>query len=99
MRKILFSLMFLLTAMPAFTQDFFRAKYFEIGYEEKETKEIFWQNKEELQYIQKNFKNISCKAKRNLSKDLTDLYVKQSILREKSFNYISIRKQMSYIIW
>jgi len=49
MRKILFSLILLLTSITVFTQDFFKAKYFEIGYEEKETKEIFWQNKEKMQ--------------------------------------------------
>jgi hypothetical protein len=49
MKKILLSLMFLVITLPCFTQDFFRAKYFEIGYEEKETKEIFWQNKEKMQ--------------------------------------------------
>jgi hypothetical protein len=48
MKKILL-LVFLLTNLSLIGQDFYRAKYFEVGYKDTLTKEIFWQDKEKME--------------------------------------------------
>lgn len=48
MRKILIVL-FLFASCFSFGQDFYRANYFEVGYKDTTTKEIFWQDKEKME--------------------------------------------------
>jgi hypothetical protein len=47
MKKILL-LIFLFTNLSLIGQDFYRANYFEVGYKDTTTKEIFWQDKEKM---------------------------------------------------
>lgn len=48
MKKILL-LVFLLINLLSIGQDFYKAKYFEVGYKDTTTKEIFWQVKENME--------------------------------------------------
>jgi hypothetical protein len=48
MRKILIVL-FLFASFFTFGQDFYTANYFEVGYKDTTTKEIFWQDKEKME--------------------------------------------------
>ena len=48
MKKILL-LIFLFTNLSLIGQDFYRANYFEVGYKDTTTKEIFWQDKEKME--------------------------------------------------
>lgn len=48
MKKLLF-LLFLIQSSLIFAQSFYNAKYFEVGYKDTLTKEIFWSEKEPME--------------------------------------------------
>lgn len=48
MKKLLFLLLFIQSSL-IFAQSFYKAKYFEIGYKDTLTKEIFWSEKEPME--------------------------------------------------
>lgn len=47
--KHILTLLFIFISSFSFSQNFFKAKYFEIGYKDTLTKEIFWSDKEPME--------------------------------------------------
>jgi hypothetical protein len=47
--RFLITLIFISSTLHLFGQDFYRANYFEVGYKDTTTKEIFWQDKEKME--------------------------------------------------
>ena len=47
--RFLITLIFIASTLHLFGQDFYKARYFEVGYKDTTTKEIFWQDKEKME--------------------------------------------------